>query len=125
MKLMSVFALLIFSTLAFASGSNTVFIERYDVEKIFRIPDSGVIEDKKLERVIVTVSQEDYENVFDQAETTGEPVEVKLGPYLPLDFEIVYDSGTGEPFLLAYSLNGTPVFLIAGNANGSCRETNT
>ena len=63
--------------------------------------------------------------MYRQAEETNEPVEVKLGPYLPLEFEIIYDTRTGAPFLMAYSLNGTPVFLEPGNANGSCRETNT
>ena len=43
MKLMSVLTLLLFSTIAFSSGSNTVFIERYDIEKVFKIPDSGVV----------------------------------------------------------------------------------
>ena len=113
------------SAFAFASGSNTVFIERYDVEKVYKIPDSGVVEDKKLEKIYVTVSQEDYLQAYEEIQTTGEPVKVKFGPYLPLFFDIEVIFETGEELVIAYSMSGTPVILRVGETTGVCRETDT
>ena len=125
MKAMSILAYLFVSTFALASGSNTVFIERFDVEKIYKIPDSGVVEDKKLEKIYVTVSRDDYREVYEEIDASGEPVPVKIGPYLPLYFDVEVVVETGQELIIAYSMSGTPVILRIGETTGECRETDT